>query len=53
MNWEEQLPLPGTDQTIHWPFAPIGPVLATGPAWPLAPEEPAFLHLVFLLLVSK
>ena len=51
VNWDELPPSPHTDQTIHWAFARLGPVLATGPAWPIGPEEPAFLHLAILLLV--
>lgn len=30
----------------------LGRVLATGSAWPRGPEEPDFLHLAILLLVS-
>lgn len=52
VNWDK---LPFSlciDQTIHWAFARLGPVLAAGAAWPLGPEESDFLRLAILLLVS-
>lgn len=52
VNWDALPPSPCTDRTIHWAFAPLGPVPAAGPAWPLGPEEPAFLHLAILMLMS-